>query len=342
MWSPDGTHIAFLSNCTRQDIPPKATFKAVTAHNIWVMNSDGSNPKALTPFDRFGSINATAPVWSPDGHKIAFSSNASPDWEEPARIGDDGNNLWVINADGSGAERLRHFARGDITLEDLSWSPDGRKLAFISNRALDGRDALNATRSQVYGSDEIPNLWVINADGSGLTALTKLTSANSYVESPVWSPDSHQLAFSWHRALDNTAAVEPVSPSNIWVVNADGTGLTPITKITDKLASASEPQWSPDGSKLIFCNGDIWIVKADGSGSRRLTDLAKSSDEHPFGARWSPDGTRIAFYYFDTSIKLYGETRRVANIWLINADGSGAVPVTHWRSLGLGFIVWRP
>lgn len=332
-WSPDGSHIAFTSTCAHQDIPPKTPYKDATAtngnSNIWVVNADGSNPRPLLEIDE--ATSNSRPAWSPDGHKVAFSSTRPLD-------GNVGNaNIWVVNADGSGAHPLTKLARSVrfIGSYGVAWSPDGRRLAFISDRALDGSNAQN--------TNEITNVWVMNADGSGLRPLTKLTAALTQVSGPlVWSPDSRKLAFSWNRALDNSDAVESVSPSNIWVVNEDGSGLKPLTRTTDKFLSASEPDWSPDGSKLIFLFKDsIWMMNGDGSGMKPLTTRTFT----PFISSpvWSPDGTKIAFQYTDV-VEFTGSGRRTTlNIWVINADGSGATPVTHYRSGGVGGRPsWRP
>jgi Tol biopolymer transport system component len=333
-WSPDGNHIAFSSTCARQEVPPNALYsEVVTASNIWIMKADGSEPRRLTGFFEPVAVGARGAVWSPNGRKLAFMSNALLDGEEPELKGN-GSNVWVMNADGTGASPLTRITRDDIgagavQTGSIVWSPDGRKLAFVSNRALDGSNAQN--------TNEIKNVWVTNADGSGLMPLTKLTAANTYVSAPVvWSPDSRKLAFSWHRALDNTVAVEPVSLSNIWVANADGSDLKSLTRITDESASASWPDWSPDGSKLIFASKDnIWVMNADGSGTKPLTDLRARFTPAVSSPVWSPDGTRIAFQYTDYVEPTDNIRRTTSNVWVINADGSGAAPVTHWHSGGV-------
>jgi Tol biopolymer transport system component len=335
VWSPSGTRIAFTSTCAHQDVPPKTPYNEAAAingnSNIWVMNDDGSNATPLTEID-----GNRGPVWSPDGKKIAFSSGRALDGNDAAGWN---ANVWVVNSDGSGAVPLTRLGRSIrfVGSYGIAWSPGGSKLAFISDRALDGSNAQN--------TNEITNIWVVNADGSGLVPLTKLTAAHTYISEPVvWSPDSHKLALSWNRALDSTDAVEPGSPSNIWVANADGSGLKPLTRITDRFISASEPDWSPDGSKLIFVsNNNIWVMNADGSGAKPLTNLPAKFLPVVSSPVWSPDGTKIAFQYTDIVESTDSGLRKTANIWVINADGSGAVPVTHWQSGGVGGrLAWRP
>jgi Tol biopolymer transport system component len=302
--------------------------------NIWLMNDDGSNARPLAEIDI--ATSNRGPAWSPDGHKVAFSSSRPMDGNDAAA----GNaNVWVINSDGSHAVPLTRLARSIrfIGSYGIAWSPDGRKLAFVSDRALDGSSAQN--------TNEITNVWVMNADGSGLMPLTKFTAAHTYVSEPVvWSPDSRKLAFSWRRALDSADAVEPVSPSNIWVVNADGSGLKALTRLKAKSTSASQPDWSPDGSKLIFVSKDnIWVMNADGSNTKPLTNLPARFTPAVSSPVWSPEGTKIAFQYTDFVESIDNGQRSAPNIWVIDANGSGAAPVTHWRSGGLsGRLAWRP
>jgi Tol biopolymer transport system component len=119
-WSPDGQHIAFSQLAG----PPPGV-------RIVVMNADGSGKRAVTPKLPHPGDRGPTPVWSPDGRRIAL-------WDDFA--------IYVVNADGSGLQRLTQNA-----FEGPSWSPDGRKLVFV--RSAD--------------------LWVMNADGSGQRNLTR-------------------------------------------------------------------------------------------------------------------------------------------------------------------------
>lgn len=141
VWSPDGRRIAFESNW-----------------QLWVMNADGSGKQRLT---RNGVHNFN-PAWSPDGKRIAFERGRKEREVSNGAAGSWGLGLYVMNADGSGQQRL---AQGG---SQPYWSPDGRKIAFVSNR--DGNS----------------DIHVVNADGSGRRNLTR--GAGNRESQPVWSP----------------------------------------------------------------------------------------------------------------------------------------------------------
>jgi Tol biopolymer transport system component len=152
-WSPDGTRIAFYGS-------------SPTGNNIYVMNADGTNQIQVTQFS--GSASPLPPVWSPDGSRLAFhkfdDDQATPDTFE--------GDIYVVNVDGSSVTNL---TPGTVA-EDLSpsWSPDGTKLAFSSDRA----------------ADRSFDLYTMNADGTEVSLVSK---NGGY---PEWSPDGSRIAFS--------------------------------------------------------------------------------------------------------------------------------------------------
>ena len=106
--------------------------------------------------------------------------------------------------------------------------------------------------------------------------------------------------------------------SNIWVMNADGSGDTQLTFEVSGLNA--EPSWSPDGTRIAFTssrdgNDEVYVMDADGSGQTRLTN----SPDTDYSPSWSPDGTRIAF-----------TSNRDGNgeVYVMNADGTSPTRVT--------------
>ena len=283
-WSPDGSKLAFAS--TRALDGSDAAIPAAT-RNIWVINADGSGARPLTKLTASGA-DSFLPKWSPDGSKLAFSSFRALDGSNNANTTQLIPNVWIVNADGSGATPLTTLtAPGSVSWGPV-WSPDGSKLAFVSSGALDGSNSAN--------NQSTPNVWVINANGSGNHPLTKLTTAGGMVDpfDLSWSPDGNKIAFASFRALDGSDAVNPNLTRNIWIVNADGSGARPMTKNTAVVAHSVRPIWSPDGSRIALesqaaLDGsdsantnktrNIWVINADGSGLAPVTKLTAQGAE---------------------------------------------------------------
>ena len=217
-WSPDGSKIAFSSDRSGGNT------------DIWVMNSNGGNPLRLTD----DAAIDYAPTWSPNAAKIAFSSN---------RDGD--SDIYVMNADGTNEVNVSNNTAGD---GQSAWSPDGTRFAFTR---------VGASPCDAGSQEEI---WVMNAGGGGATQL----SCQLRARSPEWSPDGTKIAFE----------VGIGTGVQVFVMNANGSGQTAITEPT-----SSNPAWSPDGTKVLF-NGyrggpspvfGLFTVNPDGSGETVVT-----------------------------------------------------------------------
>ena len=280
-WSPDGQKLALGEGA------------------ILVIDTDGSGQERLTSPVYNGAD--LRPAWSPDGRTIAFIRYQPSDESEE---------LWVMNADGSGQRRLARNAWH----ETPAWSPDGRRIAFVGRRG-------HKSGSYHSGSSELD---VMNADGSGRRRLTRNTVRDS---NPVWSPDGRRIAFesSWQ----------------VNVMNADGSGQR---RLTHNGGRNFAPAWSPDGQRIAFerrlgrkkygrCSGcgkastfEVHVMDADGSGQQRLTTQGAEPG-------WSPDGQKIAFM---------SERDGNAEIYVMNADGSGQRNLTRTRNRHESGLVWSP
>jgi Tol biopolymer transport system component len=242
-------------------------------------------------------------------------------------------NVWRVNADGTGLTPITNATATGASSGAAHWSPDGSKLIFNSARKLDGTDASNPAH----------NIWRVNADGTGLTPLTHVTAARADCTQPQWSPDGTKIVFASRRNLDGTDAPNTHFTFNIWWVSADGTGLTPLTHATADGTDSTQPQWSPDGTEIVFASRrnldgrdapnahftfNIWRVSADGTGLIPLTNLT-SAHTGATAPRWSPDGSSVVF---NSSRSLDGtdapNTNFTSNIWRANADRTGLTPLT--------------
>lgn len=249
----------------------KVTFHHV--QEIWIAGADGSNRAQLSRpgFDR-------SPSWSPDGTKIAFSSD---------------NKIVVMNADGSDQRQLTFGAPRDRT---TAWTSDGRQIVFDREFAeiyVVNADGSGGERKVTDGlipatspyGDKIVfsaaggGLFTINLDGSNRRQLTE--GAADY--GAHWSPGGTELVF----------ARVSESDRDIYRVHANGVGLVRVTATPGR--SEVGPVWSPDGAKIVFAgcpnppgsaDCGIYVSNRDGSGETQVSGLAASFAENPLD--WQP------------------------------------------------------
>ena len=165
--------------------------------------------------------------------------------------------MYVMDADGSEQRRLTHTPEAEAF---SSWSPDGEKLAYVTD---------------FFGDN--PSIWVMVADGSG---HKKRLHDGTW---PSWSPDGERIVYTTGGWNDQRLSV----------MNADGSGQRKLPGM------ASEPAWSPDGNRIAYVSGDmgvgkedVYVMNTDGTPRTRLTKIPGNDHWPP---TWSPEGTRIAF-----------------------------------------------
>ena len=229
-------------------------------YEVFVMAPDGSRLANAS----HSWADDVAPVWSPDGRRIAFVSFRDT---LAGKWGLGPGTIYVLDFDPNGGVDVGDARRvTDKNTDDgwPTWSPNGQRIAFESSSS---------------GNWDI---WVINVDGSGLTNLTHSPEDERY---PAWSPNGKKIAFTSKRTGD----------SEVWVMNADGS--KPVN-LTQNPARDRYAMWSPDGKRIAFNTGrdgnqEIYVMNADGS---KPANVTRAPDSIEGLADWSPDGRRLVLY----------------------------------------------
>jgi len=260
------------------------------------------------------------PVWSPDGRRLAFVGSTFSGIRRST-------GLWTLEFATGRLERVTVVVPADST--GLSWSPDGRFLAFArqggflqvvsagrrdSARTLDswpprraagspnwlGRNRLMLSTGVTENDREI---FVTDADGG--SAMRALTANRAADFQPTGSPDGGSIAY--------VSAPQGGGKPAIYVMRSDGSGKRRL--LGPDVPSQSSPAWSPDGAEIAFAaRGTIYLVDAAGGAPQPLVRGSEPA--------WAPDGRSLAFR---------GAFEGRYGIWLIGRDGTGVRRAPGYR-----------
>lgn len=271
-------------------------------------------------------MNGGLPSVSPRGDAIAFVSNRAGTYD-----------VYIASTDGSQLMRVTENAESESapfwTLDNRVvfsvWADNVSTIYAASARSpvptiigkVNGRQPIITPdgKKVIYSSGQYPSLQVEESalDGTGVRQLSKSPSPQF---NAVYSPDQSQIAFA---RSDSTRQLQ------VWVMNADGSGERQLTRFSADEGSPQWPAWSPDGSRLAIQSGKynrnaptentahIWVIDVKtATGTKLSAHTTPYLDETP---SWFPDGKSIAF-----------QSNRSGRmeVWVMNADGTGARQVT--------------
>lgn len=247
----DGSNIQRLTNDAGSDDHPawspdgtKIAFISDRSGSseLYIMNRDGSNPVRMTNSGTF----TEHPAWSPDGTKIMYST-----------LTNGSMNIWVINATGGTPSLLFEKPGWD---SQPRWSPDGTKIVLVSDW---------------MAYDFVTDIYTINADGSGFSALTGNIFDHFDYLNPSWSPNGTKLAM----AISQTIGMDQYI-TQIGIMNSGGGG---INVLLTGAATWSRTSWSGDGTRIAYTSmagseKNVSWVSADGSASGTIVTNGFNAD----------------------------------------------------------------
>lgn len=357
--SPDGQWVAYIVTTNADDARTRTTvWLARTSRDITTSNVE----RAAAPLLPEGWT-ASQPRWSPDSRRIAFLSTR-----------ENQTGIWTISLTNRtprfvAAVRSTNFYIA-YTGESLAWSPDSRRIAYISaSESEDAGEDESATNNQGerarrddprvvgriqyrsrtgFADDLRTHVWVTDVENPQPRQLTR---GLTYDHALTWNPQGSEIAFLSNHEPDPDAN----NNSDIFAVNMEGS----VRRITDTRGSEYEPAWSPDGRFIAYTatkrpvttidsiaeDAHVWIVDARGGSAGR--ELTASLDRRTRSPRWSADSRSIYFlandrgrtfiYHLQTES---GEARRVEinGLWSIprysvrpNATGIPRVISNHYQ-----------
>jgi len=249
------------------------------AKEIWSMDYDGSNQKAVT---RYNSI-CTTPSLSQDNSKLAFTSFLQGNPGITVMAADSGRRLTFVNPVSSIVASPDFTPDGKLMLlatkigsgyqNIFSANADGSNLNRVTNaRAVETEPKVNPKNSSevvfVSGRSGPAQVYRMNISGSD---IERLTDGTGQASNPSWHPNGQIIAFSWTRGFE---------PGNYNIFMMD-VAKRELTQLTHGAGRNENPVWAPDGLHIVFCSSrsgsrQIWTMLADGTQVRPLTTVGRN------------------------------------------------------------------
>lgn len=258
-----------------------------TAHSrgaVFTVHTNGTGARQITHPPR-GVVDDQVD-WAPDGSLITFTRCPT----------DQGLcHVYVVSPNGNGLAPVGPLcppgAHEDTCPDDenASFSPDSKQLTFTQSTGQ--------IRPAPNGEQEIEHsaIAAINPDGSGPHVIFQAPPYAADLLFPLESPDGRQIVFEWFNSPFST----PADKHAIYVINADGSGLSRLTPWAENDGDA--PDWSPDGRWILFHShvddpsrqAQIFLIHPDGTGRKKITHFKRGTLVG--SSSFSPNGKSIVF-----------------------------------------------
>ena len=287
-WSPDGRWIAFMGRIGDSSGIAVAAANGTGARLL--ATTIGTNAVLPRSGDRL--------TWSPDGTRLAFVSTApgpeadangdpmvitryayKPTASEGLTRFNDNKHLHIFMVDSTGGSAPRQLTTGNHYEHSIAWSPNGREIAFVSNRE--------------ENEDQFFNYDLFTLDVATL-GIRRLTATENIEYKPRWSPDGRMLVYQGcKRGLTDLETT--MEDTHIWTINADGTNRRELVTMDKR---QGEPNWSPEGDAIYFTAQDrghvrLYRARLSGGGQPELV----VADPGIVSAWSAAQGGAIAYAY---------------------------------------------
>jgi dipeptidyl aminopeptidase/acylaminoacyl peptidase len=331
--APDGLRVAYTVTEVSAD-------RARNVTHIWIVSTSGGEPKRLLPkISNEAEADDTTPRWSPNGKWIAFYKQ---------------DGLWIANPDGGEAQMVTRVARTNFFFnkagESFTWSPDSKRIAFLSDpKILPPTNPLTERLMRGISPDEIMRLpqetraMILKAQGRSAEQIAQLEAEYKAQQAKQQNYTDDVRVISRLQYKSRTAFSDNLQ-SHIFIADV-------TTKQVRQLTSGNYAEhsihWSPKGDEIVFVsnhegdpdkvnNSDLFVVNVTTGDVRQLTKT-KGGEWQPV---FSPDGSQIAYLATTRDVTTIDSVAEDMHAWLIYSEGGEGFEVSKKSDFRVAGFKW--
>lgn len=326
--APDGSRVAYTVTEVSADRSRNVT-------HIWIVSTSGGEPKRLTK-DEADDSN---PRWSPDGKWIAFYKQ---------------DGLWIANPDSNEAQMVSRVARTNFFFnkagESFTWSPDSKRLAFLSDpKILPPTNPMTERLMRGITPDELMRLpqatreMILKAQGRSPEQIAQLEAEYKAAQAKQQNYTDDVRVITRLQYKSRTAFSDNLQ-SHIFIVDVT---TKQLRQLTNGNFAEHSIHWSPKGDEIVFVsnhepdpdkvnNSDLFVVNVENGNVRQLTKT-KGCEWQPV---FSPDGSQIAYLATTRDVTTIDSVAEDAHAWVISARGGKGVVLNDYQKGRTYSVKW--